>query len=96
VSPRVIDIVGSFQPDLSVSFVDYLNTLFNYVPRIYMILSDCLPFAKSLPNSHNLSENEKLAVVLYTWDIETLREDNFYYNLNKKLQENNQILLVPG
>jgi len=60
------------------------------VPLISEIFQECEKFVSCLSqNVHNLNSDETLAVALYAWDVQPNyeREDNFYYLLNKALQE---------
>lgn len=43
---------------------------------------------KTAPNSFNLNENERLAILIYTWEYSSgNREENVYFVLNKCLQD---------
>jgi len=81
---------NDFDPT-SKSVSDHVMGLQAECPEISSILADCRKFVGSLPtNLHNLTENERMAVALYTWDVRLnggSSEDNFYYKLNKMLQE---------
>ena len=63
--------------------------------KLGLIVHDCMEWAKGFnlqnKNPNLLSEDEILALALYTWDLglNGKREENFYFNLNHTLQERN-------
>jgi len=61
------------------------------IPWLVVIVEDCITFIESCDQDNLLTKDEKLALALYTFDL-GLRADgteNFYYKLNKSLQERN-------
>jgi len=69
--------------------------------KLEYILEGCKDWFESLKSKKNhnplgLSDNEVMALALYTYDIglQGGREDNFYFQLNKVLQERNQTTMM--
>jgi len=69
-----------------------LSELAEDVPKIDFIVEECTTYLESLPeNEDDLTEDELLAIALYTWDLkQKANAQNFFYVANKVLQDRQQ------
>ena len=89
------ELLDGFQPKKSCK--EYVTELAHEpgMAKLPHIVQECATWLESFIaqniNPNNLTEDEIFAVGLYTWDLgfNGEREENFYFNLNKVLQERN-------
>jgi len=88
----VISLLDSFEP--TQSCLEYIHTLESSVPLLAKIIESILLWHETFkwePNPRSLTEDEIIALGIYTWDVRQSfsgeKEDNFFWILNKMLLE---------